>query len=207
VGIGPSFLRATGDGLVAEINEICAPVPRRLRGRISVHFKALQEEAFTLAPGHVWRPIAPRCRLELRFENPSVSWSGHGYFDTNFGARPLEADFSSWSWSRGMDGRIFYDWRRRDGVTDGLALQIGPDGTAQKIAAPTMQDLPKTFWRMKRAARGAWDVARTLEDAPFYARSLLRGIDGMAVHETLDLHRFSSPVVQAMLPFKMPRST
>jgi carotenoid 1,2-hydratase len=205
VGIGPSFLRTTESGFVAEINEICAPLPRRLRGQISVQFEAVQDQQFTLAPGHVWRPIAPRCRVELRFENPSVNWSGHGYFDTNFGARPLEADFSSWSWSRGADGRIFYDWQRRDGVLDALALQVGADGGLKEIAAPAMQDLPGTFWRMKRAARGAWEVARTLEDAPFYARTLLRGADGMAVHEALDLHRFSSPIVQAMLPFRMPR--
>jgi len=207
VGIGPSSLHLTDGGLIAEIDEICAPLPRRLRGRISVQFEGLQERQFVLAPGHVWRPIAPRCHVKLRFEEPAVSWSGHGYFDTNFGARPLEADFSSWSWSRGADGRIFYDWQRRDGFADGLALRIGADGAAQDIEAPVMQHLPGTFWRMKRAARGPWEVARTLEDAPFYARTLLRGADGMAVHEVLDLNRFCSPVVQAMLPFRMPRFT
>jgi carotenoid 1,2-hydratase len=50
-----------------------------------------------------------------------------------------------------------------------------------------------------------------LEDAPFYSRSLLRtslyGEPADAIHESLDLNRFRAPLVQAMLPFRMPRRT
>jgi len=52
-------------------------------------------------------------------------------------------------------------------------------------------------------------VRRTLTDAPFYARSLLDAqwlgerVDVM--HESLSLDRLRSPVVRAMLPFRMPR--
>jgi len=205
VQIGRSALRATSDGVEVTVDERCTPLPRRLRGRVRLHFEAEQARSFTLAPGHTWRPVAPRCRVEVEFEDPAMRWSGHGYFDMNCGARPLEADFSAWSWSRLLDGRIFYDVQRRDRSTDGLALTIGADGVARDIQAPPMAALPGTFWQMKRAARGPWEVARTLEDAPFYARSLLKGADGMAVHEVLDLNRFASPVVQGMLPFRMPR--
>ena len=52
-------------------------------------------------------------------------------------------------------------------------------------------------------------LARTLEDTPFYARSLvgtrLFGHAATSVHESLDLDRFRSRIVQAMLPFRMPR--
>jgi carotenoid 1,2-hydratase len=50
-------------------------------------------------------------------------------------------------------------------------------------------------------------VARTLEDTPFYSRSLLEGGDDGAqwIHESVDLDRFRSRWVQALLPFKMPR--
>jgi carotenoid 1,2-hydratase len=52
-------------------------------------------------------------------------------------------------------------------------------------------------------------VAQTLEDTPFYARSLvtthLAGQPVQAVHESLALDRFANPIVQAMLPFRMPR--
>jgi carotenoid 1,2-hydratase len=53
------------------------------------------------------------------------------------------------------------------------------------------------------------DVIRTLEDGPFYARSQVRtklyGEAADAFHESLDLDRFRSPLVRAMLPFRMPR--
>jgi carotenoid 1,2-hydratase len=49
-----------------------------------------------------------------------------------------------------------------------------------------------------------------LEDAPFYARSLLDGGYGgqpaAIMHESLSLRRFRQPIVQAMLPFRMPRT-
>jgi carotenoid 1,2-hydratase len=52
-------------------------------------------------------------------------------------------------------------------------------------------------------------VARTLEDTPFYARSLLRlslaGQRSDAIHETLDVDRLRMPAVQCLLPFRMPR--
>ena len=54
-------------------------------------------------------------------------------------------------------------------------------------------------------------IVRTLEDAPFYARSeLLTDVDGLScatVHESLSMHRFVAPWVQCMLPFRMPRIT
>jgi carotenoid 1,2-hydratase len=64
---------------------------------------------------------------------------------------------------------------------------------------------------MTRATRseGPVEILETFEDAPFYARSLLRGQwrgeQAMAVHESLSLDRFRAPWVQLMLPFRMPR--
>ena len=53
-------------------------------------------------------------------------------------------------------------------------------------------------------------VAKTWIDAPFYARSALDtrlfGEDVRAVHESLSLARFRSPIVQSMLPYRMPRA-
>jgi carotenoid 1,2-hydratase len=52
-------------------------------------------------------------------------------------------------------------------------------------------------------------VVSLLEDSPFYARTLLRVRteegEADAFHESLSLARFRNPVVQAMLPFRMPR--
>jgi carotenoid 1,2-hydratase len=52
-------------------------------------------------------------------------------------------------------------------------------------------------------------VVQTLEDTPFYVRSLLSsGLLGervTSVHETLDLPRVVSLPVRLMLPWRMPR--
>ena len=54
-------------------------------------------------------------------------------------------------------------------------------------------------------------VQQTLEDTPFYVRSVLEaGVLGervTAVHETLHIPRLVSTAVQGMLPFRMPRWT
>jgi carotenoid 1,2-hydratase len=53
-------------------------------------------------------------------------------------------------------------------------------------------------------------LRETLEDTPFYARSALTarycGEAAQVVHESLSLDRLRSPVIKAMLPFRMPRA-
>ena len=53
-------------------------------------------------------------------------------------------------------------------------------------------------------------VLRTLEDAPFYARSVVKthllGRPVTAMHESLCLDRFSRQWVRVLLPFRMPRA-
>ena len=52
-------------------------------------------------------------------------------------------------------------------------------------------------------------IVSTLEDTPFYARSLLRttllGEEVTAMHESLDIPRLVSLPVRLMLPWRMPR--
>jgi carotenoid 1,2-hydratase len=79
---------------------------------------------------------------------------------------------------------------------------------------PPRVRLPTTLWRVARETRadaGHMPILReTLEDAPFYARSVLEtrlcAEGATAVHESLSLDRFRAPWVQAMLPFRMPRA-
>jgi carotenoid 1,2-hydratase len=58
-------------------------------------------------------------------------------------------------------------------------------------------------------AGSAPQLISTLEDTPFYARSLLRtrllGEEVTAVHESLDVPRLVSLPVRLMLPWRMPR--
>ena len=53
-------------------------------------------------------------------------------------------------------------------------------------------------------------VRETLEDTPFYSRSMIEGrYEGewaTIIHESLSLDRLRSSLVRAMLPFRMPRA-
>jgi carotenoid 1,2-hydratase len=215
--IGPSGLTLTGSRLTVDIDEWTVPIPRRLHGRITVDLGPVFQQTHLLdAQGqHAWRPVAPHAAVEVAFDRPEVAWSGPGYVDMNHGAVPLEGTFANWNWSRedrGDTTRILYDTIEHDGGRRSLALDYGRDGRIEAVEPEPMQVLPKTLWRVARATRPGRGqqvrVERTLEDTPFYSRSLL--VSGGAgsrrtMHESVDLGRFASPIVQAMLPFRMPR--
>jgi carotenoid 1,2-hydratase len=218
LAIGPSALHFDGTSLTIDIDERGMPLPHRLKGRLKVHFEALNATAFRLdAQGlHRWWPIAPFARVDVALESPDLRWSGHAYFDTNDGAAPLEHSFRHWHWSRATGTSattVFYDVTECDGRTSSLALRIGRDGSLAAVEAPPEVSLPPTMWRVSRTTRAGPGrpvaITKTLEDAPFYARSLLAThLDGQpatAVHESLDLERFDRRWVQMLLPFRMPR--
>jgi carotenoid 1,2-hydratase len=107
---------------------------------------------------------------------------------------------------------ILYEALRRDGSRADLAMTFDPNGRMQVFEPPPMVDLRRTSWRVARSVRSedTAGIARTLEDAPFYARSVvsakLFGEPATLMHESLSLDRFKMPIVQAMLPFRMPRA-
>lgn len=217
--VGPSRLAWEGDSLGLGLDEMTFPLPGRIRGRIRLHPESLNLVGFPLdADGqHHWRPIAPTARVEVELEKPRLTWQGHGYLDSNWGAVSLEASFARWDWSRAPIDRgsaVLYEGLRRDGSPFNLALHFAADGSVSPFDPPPTSILPKTrIWRIPRHTRadtrdGA-TIEATLEDTPFYARSLLRtnllGRTTTAVHESLELGRFTLPIVQAMLPFRMPR--
>ena len=217
LAVGRSAMRWDSDALRIAIDETTVPLPRPLRGEVIVRPRGLTTASFRLdaAGRHRWRPLAPLCDVEVRFEAPALSWRGTGYFDTNEGDEPLEAGFRSWSWTRfdaGDGARIFYDVVQADGAARGLSLAVA-DGEVTPAAAVPYQNVPTTLWGISRAvpceAPAAPVLLRTLENAPFYARSAVRArIDGRdrdGVHETLSLTRLVNPAVRFMVPFRMPR--
>jgi len=217
--IGPSTLSWDGRALSLAISETTVPLPGRLCGRIEVLPTALADRSFALDPSshHVWQPIAPRARIEAVFDSPSMRWSGTGYVDCNYGDRPLERDFASWTWSRAETGEgsaVLYDLLRRDAGAATLALQFDRNAEALAFAPPPRSPLPTTPWRVARIVRSdegsSPGVIRTLEDSPFYARSTISArwcdMPVVAMHESLSLDRFDSRWVQLLLPFRMPRA-
>ena len=213
--IGPSALEWDRDTLVVALHEIAAPWPRRVSGCIRIEglLPGLQPIDLDAAGRHRWQPIAPRARVAVDLDAPALKWAGEGYVDSNQGDLPLETSFASWQWCRTPrpDGgtSIRYDVREREGRAQALRLDIAPDGRVQFGGPRPSRPLEPSRWGIARAAHDSAALCRTLEDGPFYARSLLatpwQGQSLPTFHESLSLDRFRARWVQAMLPFRMPR--
>jgi carotenoid 1,2-hydratase len=217
--IGPSSLHWNGQELTIDIDEINVPWPKRVRGRVTVRPEGLCRFVTALdnEGRHRWGPIAPCSRVQVEMDNPHLSWRGHAYMDSNEGDEPVEKGFWDWDWARAEmangDTSVVYDVRPKKGPGRVVAQRFSPDGSYTPFEAPARYALPSTAWRIKRAMCSERDVApellSTLEDTPFYARSLLKtrllGEDLTAVHESLDVPRVASWPVRLMLPWKMPR--
>lgn len=218
--VGPSAVRWEDDGLTLYINELSVPHLSPMRGIVRIRPQAVMPEAYGLDAGgrHWWRPVAPSSRIEVEMEQPDFRWSGAGYFDMNWGDEPLEAGFQRWDWLRAPmgDGAVcLYDATRRDQSALSLGLKFDGKGGVENFEPPPRQPLPSTLWRINRQTQAdpgyTPTVTHRMEDAPFYSRSEIRtsllGQEVPAVHESLDLDRFSSRWVKTLLPFRMPRRT
>jgi carotenoid 1,2-hydratase len=219
--IGPSSMRWEGGVLTVSFDERSSPLPGRVAGTVRIHPLALASEAFVLdAPGrHRWGPIAPLARAEVDIRHPRpMRWSGMDYLDSNAGDEPLEDGFTGWSWARASArGRtvVTYDAIRRDGTRRSIAHAFDAHGRAEPVGPFVERRVARTLWGMERPVRvdpgTTPGLLRTLEDTPFYARSEISGSflgeHARGVHEALSLSRFTSRVVQFMLPYRMRRVT
>ncbi len=218
IEVGPSHMAWEDGTLVIRIDERTVPHMDRLRGEVRVIPSGITNVELPLTPdgAHVWRPFAPTSRVEVSMNRPGWTWSGHGYFDANFGLRALEADFSYWTWARMPLGRgtaAFYDAERRDGSHLEAAVQFDPDGTATLFQAPPRAQIRRSLWAVRRETRADPGVqprqVKAMLDAPFYTRSavstVIDGEETVGVHEALDLDRFASRWLKPMLAVKVPR--
>ena len=216
--IGPSSLVWDGTTLCIRCDEVTVPLPSRLRGEIRLTPMTMPGQTFSLDSRgrHRWTPFAPSARIEVDLARPELSWTGGGYWDGNRGDEPLEDCFKTWDWSRTRlnDGSsvILYETNGHQTADDSLfALHFGSAGGHRPIEVPERVALERTRWGLDRGTRaenGEASVHATLEDTPFYSRSLiethLAGERVTAMHESLSLERFRMPLVQCMLPFRMP---
>ena len=218
--IGPSRLRWDGSCLSIDLNELSLPIPRRVRGRVRLWPAGLCNFVAPLDDGqrHRWGPIAPCARVEVELDQPGARWSGQAYLDSNEGDEPIDRAFADWDWSRSamQDGStaVVYDVRQKQGADRVIARRFTPDGRSAAFEPPPRQALPRSkLWRMGRSMRSEGSeparVIQTLEDTPFYVRSVLDssllGERVTSVHETLSVPRVVSPAVRLMLPWRMPR--
>jgi carotenoid 1,2-hydratase len=215
--IGPSQLRWDGTSLHVHIDEMCTPLPHRIRGDIRITPQRLFSFSTALdARGrHRWGPIAPSARIEVNLNAPDQHWNGQAYLDSNEGDEPIEKAFHQWDWSRCQlaDGStaVLYDMQYADRQERVMALRFDPQGQVHSFDAPPRRVLPLTRWRVTRRMRSSAPVQiqEQLEDTPFYQRAILKsellGESVSSFHESLSVPRLVSPVVRAMLPWRMPR--
>ncbi|MBJ3761455.1 carotenoid 1,2-hydratase [Maribius pontilimi] len=216
--VGPSSMRWQDGKLVIHVDEVSSlPLVSRVRGTITLTPDAVTGVEVALTPdgAHVWRPFAPSARIDVDLGRRG-HWSGHGYFDANFGTRALEADFSYWTWGRYplKDGAaLFYDAVLRDGSGTGTALRMDGDGQVAPMQAPPKARLKRSLWAVRRETRADAGHAPKQEmsmlDAPFYTRTAvstrIEGEPTTGVHEALDLDRFRGPWLMPMLAVRVPR--
>ena len=110
---------------------------------------------------------------------------------------------------------VIYDVRPKKGLDNDrvIAQRFSPDGNYRAFTAPERQILPRSAWWIDRTMRSdagtAPQLLQSLEDTPFYARSVVKasvqGEQVTAMHETLSVPRLRSTAVQWMLPWRMPR--
>lgn len=216
--VGPSSLRWAGTALVIDVDEWGAlPTLGSVKGQIIIRPQAMTDVELPLTQdgAHMWRPFAPTARIEVDL-NRDLRWTGHGYFDANFGTRALEDDFSYWNWARYpvSNGSVaFYDADRLDGTKLEEAFHIARDGTVTPMDPPARLPLARSKWLVRRETRGDAGYKpvqiKPMLDAPFYTRSVVRTkINGEVVegvHETVDLVRFRQPWLKPMIAVRVPR--
>jgi carotenoid 1,2-hydratase len=217
--VGPSSLHWNGTDLIIDINEVSSlPLISRVRGQITVTPSAITnvELPLTRDGAHIWRPFAPVSRINVDLEAKGWQFTGHGYFDSNFGTRPLETDFSYWTWGRyptRAGATCFYDATRRDGTALEAAVAFSDTGKAQTITAPPRTGFKRTLWALRRETRADTGTTpkqiKPMLDAPFYSRSIVQtqisGETVQGVHEALDLNRYANPLLKPMLAVRVPR--
>jgi carotenoid 1,2-hydratase len=213
--VGPSSMAWENGSLVITIDERCAPLPFALKGRVIFKPSELYDSPVMLDADtkHFWQAVAPHGHVKVDMEQPALSWEGSAYHDMNWGNEPLENGFEKWNWCRSATPKgtkVFYDLTRRNGTTFAFGRNF-QNGNISDVDLPARHSLSRGFWGMPRDVNSESPptLIATFEDAPFYTRNhiaiSIAGERRKAIHESLSLKRFAHPIVQLMLPFRMPR--
>lgn len=212
LSIGPSALHWLGDELVVTLDERSSPFGAPVAGSLRLTPRSGFEPSFVpldASGRHRWTPIAPRARVQVDLAAPRLSFRGHAYMDANWGDEALEARFSRWSWWRvdhsGGGMRIGYCAELRDGASIDVSCCVHADGSRSNRPAGPLRALGRTRWGVLQGGEPGMEIVRTLEDTPFYARSLVRVGTAIGVHETISLDRFAARWVQRLIPYRMRR--
>ncbi|HJK97565.1 MAG TPA: carotenoid 1,2-hydratase [Polyangiaceae bacterium LLY-WYZ-14_1] len=224
--IGRSTMAWEGDRLVVDLDERTTELgvgrPRPVRGRIVITPEAMPGLDLPIDEHgqHRWWPVAPLARIDVALREPAVRFSGHGYHDANAGEVGLERSFDRWSWSRarlprGAGAALTYDVRCRSGATRTHAFRVAGNGDVDGLGDTWTAPLERSAWGLDRVARvdrgASARLVRSLEDGPFYTRSLvetrLRGAPVLAMHESLAGDRLRQAWVRFCTAYRMRTPT
>jgi len=216
IRLGESEVGWRDGRLEVRIDERTAPWGATLRGsvRLTPHSLPGPTVALDGEGAYRWRAHAPFATVEVELTEPRVTFRGVGYLDSNQSDAPLEDAFSSWTWSRAADATgatIAYDVVLRDGSTRRCGVELPRDGAARPETTSELATLPSSLFGLDRAMRSedarATRLLRTVEDGPFYARSVVEtsrhGRRAHGMHEIVSLDRFRAPWVQFLVPYRM----
>ena len=217
--VGPSSFTWEKDHLVIKFDEYSIPHFDRVVGTVKIFPEYITGIECNLLPdnSHIWRPFAPTSRIEVKINKPGWNWSGHGYFDANFGSNALEKDFSYWTWGRFPSNKgsvAFYDAFPRKNKPVNIALRFKKNGSVEPIdEAPPITNMSRSLWLVKRTTRCDLSFkprqVKHMLDTPFYTRAGIEtsifGEKVIGVHEALDLNRFANPLLKPLLAVKAPR--
>ena len=209
------------DALKVQIDEPTCPffqrMPRHVSGEFTLNFSEQphHEERLDVAGAHRWMGVAPRARIKLMLDAPALCFEGSAYHDMNWGEAPLEEAFDSWTWSRAElpEGTlVLYDVAEHaPSLPAQRALWFDQRGRVEQITGLEAAQLKRGFWGVDRSTRADVNtrphIAAGLMDSPFYTRDLietqLRGTRVTSMHESLNMRRFQSAWVRALIPFRM----
>jgi len=73
--IGPSALSIENDCLTLSLDEWSVPLPSRMRGELRITLPSFNARPITLdaANLHQWQPVAPRTRIRVHMNEPSLT--------------------------------------------------------------------------------------------------------------------------------------
>jgi carotenoid 1,2-hydratase len=215
--IGKSTLALSGNTLLISIDEQAAKGSKVIRGTLEINLGERLDRSFDLNGDgkHTWTPIQPTARCKVFLQSPELNFSGAAYVDSNHGVEALEDGFTRWNWSRATSAEgvswISYETESKN---EKRALHLfHAEGTLERVIAPAaIQRLSKGTYGLVSTGRiDSLESVQTLEDSPFYARSLVTGQIGShtvtMVHEHVDLDRFAKSWVQFLIPFRMRKGT
>jgi len=158
--IGPSSLSWDGNRLLIEIDEVTAPFPSRIRGRVHVYPFALVDNpvALDIDGRHWWTPLAPCARVDVDLDEPNLHWAGTGYLDSNSGDQPLGSMISNGAkaptcrWPCGSTARA--DWS--------ISNRLRKCGCRRRAGAfPARRGATRT---RRPRLRGRWKIRRSTRD-------------------------------------------